>query len=170
MSLLTDQEIAKQSARIDSLTSAGAEYQRQCFEQAARIKELEAVEEQRDQMIADLYEKRGNDLIKIDEQAERIKELEKKAELPMKYKRMQFNAELQKEVEQQAAEISRLKEVLAKCKGSLSNGLEYIDEPPERNCSCHVSPPCSDCVDHSALREFFNDAREALAAIKEEGL
>lgn len=34
-------EIAKRDERIESLTSAGAEYQRQCFEQAKRIEELE---------------------------------------------------------------------------------------------------------------------------------
>ena len=116
MSVLTDQEIAKQSARIDSLTSAGAEYQRQCFEQA-----------------------------------ERIKELEKKAELPMKYKRMQFNAELQKEVEQQAAEITRLREVLAKCKTAIISLY-----------GCYPPPYKKD--EKAAI------AKEALAAIKEEGL
>ena len=36
-------EIAKLNARIDSLTAAGAEYQRQCFEQAAEISRLKAV-------------------------------------------------------------------------------------------------------------------------------
>ena len=34
-------EIAKRDERIESLTAAGAEYQRQCFEQAERINELE---------------------------------------------------------------------------------------------------------------------------------
>ena len=36
-------EIAKRDARIDSLTAAGAEYQRQCFEQAAEISRLKGV-------------------------------------------------------------------------------------------------------------------------------
>lgn len=48
---------------------------------------------------------------------------------------------------------------------ALSEGVEYVEEPPEKNCSCHLSPPCNDCVDHSAVREFFIDARKALAAI-----
>ena len=48
---------------------------------------------------------------------------------------------------------------------ALSEGVEYVDEPPERNCTCHLAPPCNDCVDHSAVREFFIDARKALAAI-----
>lgn len=41
--------------------------------------------------------------------------------------------------------------------------LENVEEPPERNCSCHISPPCSDCVDHSGLREALNFARLAIA-------
>ena len=36
-------EIAKRDERIDSLTAAGAEYQRQCFEQAAEITRLKGV-------------------------------------------------------------------------------------------------------------------------------
>lgn len=48
---------------------------------------------------------------------------------------------------------------------ALSEGVEYVEEPPEKNCSCHLAPPCNDCVDHSAVREFFIDARKALAAI-----
>lgn len=35
----------------------------------------------------------------------------------------------------------------------LSHLLECIEEPPDANCSCHVNPPCFDCVDHSGLRE-----------------
>ena len=48
---------------------------------------------------------------------------------------------------------------------ALSEGMEYVEDPPEKNCSCHLSPPCNDCVDHSAVREFFIDARKALDAI-----
>ena len=48
---------------------------------------------------------------------------------------------------------------------ALSEGVEYVEEPPEKNCTCHLEPPCNDCVEHSAVREFFIDARKALAAI-----
>jgi hypothetical protein len=37
---------------------------------------------------------------------------------------------------------------------------------PERNCSCHISPPCNDCVDHGGLREIVENLNEALAAVK----
>ena len=50
---------------------------------------------------------------------------------------------------------------------ALTEGVEYVEEPPEKHCTCHISPPCNDCVDHSAVREFFTDARKALAAINE---
>lgn len=40
--------------------------------------------------------------------------------------------------------------------------LERCEEPPDRNCSCHIAPPCGDCVEYSGLREAFADAREAL--------
>lgn len=49
----------------------------------------------------------------------------------------------------------------------LAEGVGYVEEPPEKNCTCHLAPPCNDCVEHSAVREFFIDARKALAAINE---
>lgn len=32
---------------------------------------------------------------------------------------------------------------------------------PERNCSCHLSPPCNDCVDHGYAREVIENIRAA---------
>ena len=29
---------------------------------------------------------------------------------------------------------------------------------PVEGCSCHISPPCNDCVDHGNLREAIADA------------
>lgn len=40
--------------------------------------------------------------------------------------------------------------------------LENIDTPPERNCSCHISPPCNDCVEYGGLREAITFAEEAI--------
>jgi hypothetical protein len=45
---------------------------------------------------------------------------------------------------------------------SLEQLTNLIDEPPEKNCSCHLSPPCCDCVDYSGLREAFADAKDAI--------
>ena len=50
--------------------------------------------------------------------------------------------------------------------GLLSALKDFVlntEEPPERNCSCHISPPCNDCVDNSCLRETFENARAAIA-------
>jgi len=41
--------------------------------------------------------------------------------------------------------------------------MERVDEPPEANCSCHLSPPCNDCVENWGLREAFSAAKEAIA-------
>ena len=45
-------------------------------------------------------------------------------------------------------------------------GLFYdvIEHPPEGNCSCHISPPCNDCVDYSHVRELIADARHSIQA------
>ena len=86
----------------------------------------------------------------ITKRDERIKGLKNKAELPMKYKRMQFNAELQKEVAKQAAEIARLNAVIAKCA-----------------CSLHTITKRANYLD---VLDIAREANEALAAIKEEGL
>jgi hypothetical protein len=40
--------------------------------------------------------------------------------------------------------------------------MDATGEPPPPACSCHISPPCHDCVDHSALRKAFAAARLAL--------
>ena len=86
-------------------------------------------------------------------QSDRIKELEA-------FSRNAANGLLlrEKQLAQQSAALK-----LASL--ALSEGVEYVEEPPEKNCTCHLSPPCNDCVDHSAVREFFIDARKALAAI-----
>jgi hypothetical protein len=46
---------------------------------------------------------------------------------------------------------------------ALETMVEAIDRPPDSNCSCHIAPPCSDCIDYAHLREAFEFADEALA-------
>jgi len=36
-------------------------------------------------------------------------------------------------------------------------------EVPERNCSCHISPPCNDCVEYGHMRQLLLEARAAIA-------
>ena len=46
---------------------------------------------------------------------------------------------------------------------ALEDLMEMTGEPPDRNCSCHISPPCNDCVDYSEWRDAFEYARAAIA-------
>ena len=48
--------------------------------------------------------------------------------------------------------------------------LDNIDEPPSPNCSCHIAPPCQDCVEYSGLRETFVQARKLIDEEKDVGL
>lgn len=51
----------------------------------------------------------------------------------------------------------------------LESLLELIDVP-EANCSCHVAPPCGDCVEHGAMREAVVAARIALEELDAPGV
>lgn len=44
--------------------------------------------------------------------------------------------------------------------------LERMELPPDRNCSCHISLPCNDCVDYSGIREAIKYAEKVLAEVK----
>lgn len=37
---------------------------------------------------------------------------------------------------------------------------------PDKNCSCHLSPPCGDCVDYSSIREAIANAKETLLELE----
>jgi hypothetical protein len=56
------------------------------------------------------------------------------------------------------AEINQLKKDKEQLIGIISDLEQYIDRPPTRNCSCHIAPPCSDCVDYAHLREVLETA------------
>jgi hypothetical protein len=60
-----------------------------------------------------------------------------------------------------------MKDVTKTLIAALELMLEVIPEPPEANCSCHISPPCNDCVDYSGEREAFDFARRALEKARE---
>lgn len=46
--------------------------------------------------------------------------------------------------------------------------IELLDEivVPEPNCSCHIAPPCSDCVNYGHLRDLVGEARIILTEIE----
>lgn len=58
---------------------------------------------------------------------------------------------------------SETQELALSLEALLESALEIIGEPPDRDCRCHISPPCSDCVDHAFTREMFENARSALS-------
>lgn len=41
-----------------------------------------------------------------------------------------------------------------------------FDDIPAANCSCHLSPPCGDCVDYGGIREALAAAKEAIALLE----
>lgn len=47
----------------------------------------------------------------------------------------------------------------------LQDLTEFIDVP-EKNCSCHLSPPCGDCVEYAGIRETIESANQILAEYK----
>ena len=60
-----------------------------------------------------------------------------------------------------APDVSMLVGVLEKCRELIS--------PLERDCSCHISPPCADCVDYGFERELADEIDAALAAYRQQG-
>lgn len=58
-------------------------------------------------------------------------------------------------------EIIALKQRNRKLEAALEDFIDSADLP-EKNCSCHLCPPCSDCVEFSHLRGLVDNARAAL--------
>jgi len=56
----------------------------------------------------------------------------------------------------------------AELKAELIHTIEILIEmnyAPERNCSCHISPPCNDCVEYSYAREVNEHAKSAITKL-----
>jgi hypothetical protein len=62
-----------------------------------------------------------------------------------------------------AAELRRLHEVTQNLLGALKALSDTTGDPPDRDCSCHISPPCNDCVEYSGWRAAFEFAQRAIA-------
>lgn len=43
--------------------------------------------------------------------------------------------------------------------------LDEVPAPPDPNCSCHLAPPCGDCVEWGGLRGAIADTRAALLSL-----
>ena len=60
-------------------------------------------------------------------------------------------------------EIGLLKERVERLEAWGDRLEELLGDPPDANCSCHISPPCNDCVEWAAIREAkteWNQAKE----------
>ena len=60
-------------------------------------------------------------------------------------------------------ELKRVSKKRDELLAALSIFMEVVDRPPKANCSCHLSPPCNDCVENFGLREAFSFADAAIA-------
>ena len=47
--------------------------------------------------------------------------------------------------------------------------LIEMNYAPESNCSCHISPPCNDCVDYYRAREVNEHAKSAITKLTNTG-
>jgi len=73
------------------------------------------------------------------------------------------NADFARQLER---ELSAEREKVRELREALDYLFENITPPPEANCSCHMSPPCSDCVNYGAEREAIVIARATLEKTK----
>ena len=61
-----------------------------------------------------------------------------------------------------------LAEEVVRLRGGVHAAIETIltlagGEPPDANCSCHLNPPCQDCIDHNYTRESLVDLRNLIS-------
>lgn len=63
-----------------------------------------------------------------------------------------------------ATHIAELNDNQTALKTTLEMFLEVTDVPPDKHCTCHISPPCGDCVDNGYLRDAFELARAAIGS------
>ena len=58
-------------------------------------------------------------------------------------------------------------EVLKQALEAMQDLLDHTETPPDKNCSCHIAPPCSDCVDYSGIRYAIKQSRDTITSIDE---
>lgn len=63
-------------------------------------------------------------------------------------------------------EIKRLKAINSALVKLCEEAIES-HYAPDPNCSCHISPPCSDCVEYGGIRETVKYLREQFDAAME---
>jgi len=74
----------------------------------------------------------------------------------------EYARKLSIKVTDQGVEIQRLQATLQRKQDAGDLIFEELDDKtPERNCSCHLFPPCHDCTNHAASREAIKAWKEA---------
>lgn len=63
-------------------------------------------------------------------------------------------------------ELSRVKTERDEAVRLTQRLYEDFAPPPSPGCSCHISPPCNDCVEHSYTRELLEEARAFLSRME----
>ena len=58
-------------------------------------------------------------------------------------------------------------EVLKQALEALEDLLDHTETPPDKNCSCHIAPPCSDCVDYSGIRYAIKQSRDTITSLRQ---
>ena len=59
------------------------------------------------------------------------------------------------------------KEALKLALEALVDLRDQTETPPDGNCSCHIAPPCADCVNYSGIRHAIKQATKAATDIRE---
>lgn len=59
--------------------------------------------------------------------------------------------------------VARLHALNQELLGALRQLMDMTGEPPDANCSCHISPPCNDCVENTGWRDAFTFAQSTIA-------
>ena len=60
-----------------------------------------------------------------------------------------------------------MKKELEQVHDALRDLIETADEGPKANCSCHISPPCNNCIERSNAENIIKEGKYALDTIKE---
>lgn len=67
----------------------------------------------------------------------------------------------------QAVRLQELTSQRDELAGALREAVALLAlDVPDRDCWCHIAPPCSDCVDHSRTREIIDSAKAALEGVE----
>jgi hypothetical protein len=58
-------------------------------------------------------------------------------------------------------------EILKQALEALEDLIDQTEIPPDENCSCHIAPPCSDCVDYSGIRYAIKQASDTITSLRQ---